>query len=95
MSRAIADNLNCALNREHPISKQWAAIIPPIPDNFCANRETLFKFLTTPLKPEIQDTFDKKMRKLVELKSVQTWFDISQGTTSEERFYHALRLLEQ
>jgi hypothetical protein len=24
MSRAIADNLNCGLNTEHPISKQWA-----------------------------------------------------------------------
>jgi len=35
------------------------------------------------------------MRKLAEPKSVQTWFDLSQGTTSEERFYNSLRLLEQ
>jgi copper chaperone CopZ len=95
MSRAIADNLNCALNREHPLSKQWAAVIPPIPDNFSADKETLFKFLTTPLKPELLDTHDRKMRKLMEPKSVQQWHDIATGATSEERFYNALRLLEQ
>jgi hypothetical protein len=95
MSRAIADNLNCALNREHPISKQWAKVIPPIPDNFSVDRETLFKFLTTPLKPEKEDTFDRRMKKLSEPKSVQQWFDIAQGATSEERFYNAVKLLEQ
>jgi dUTPase len=95
MSRAIADNLNCALNREHPISKQWAKEIPPIPDNFSVDRDTLFKFLTNPLKPEIQDTHDRRMRKLMEPKSVQQWFDISKGATSEERFYNSIRLLEQ
>jgi hypothetical protein len=95
MSRAIADNLNCGLNREHPISKQWAKEIPPIPDTFSVDRETLFKFLTKPLKPEIMDTYDRKMRKLAEPKSVQTWFDIAKGATSEERFYNAITLLEQ
>ena len=95
MSRAIADNLNCGLNREHPISKQWAKEIPPIPDTFSVDRETLFKFLTTPLKPEIMDTYDRKMRKLAEPKSVQTWFEIAKGATSEERFYNAITLLEQ
>jgi hypothetical protein len=95
MSRAIADNLNCALNREHPISKQWAKEIPPIPDNFSVDRDTLFKFLTTPLKPEIQDKHDRRMRKLSEPKSVQQWFDIAKGATSEERFYNSVRLLEQ
>jgi hypothetical protein len=48
MSRAIADNLNCALNREHPISKQWAKVIPPIPDNFSVDRETLFLPISAP-----------------------------------------------
>jgi hypothetical protein len=95
MSRAVADNLNCALNREHPISKQWAKVIPPIPDNFSVDRETLFKFLTTPLKPERQDTHDRRMRKLSEPKSVQQWFDISKGATSEERFYNSIKMLEQ
>jgi len=93
LSRAIADNLNCALNREHPLSKQWAAVIPPIPDNFNVGRETLFKFLTGTLKSEIQDTHDKKMRKLAKPKSVQTWFDLSQGTTSEERFYNTVEVI--
>jgi len=95
MSRAIADNLNCALNREHPISKQWAKEIPPIPDNFSVDRDTLFKFLTTPLKPEIQDKHDRRMRKLSEPKSVQQWFDTAKGATSAERFYNSVRLLEQ
>ena len=95
MSRAIADNVNCALNREHPLSKQWASILPPIPDNFSVNRDTLFKFLTTPLKPELLDTHDRRMRKLMEPKSVQQWFDVAKGATSEERFFNALRLLEQ
>ena len=59
------------------------------------DRETLFKFLTTPLKPEKEDTFDRRMKKLSEPKSVQQWFDIAQGATSEERFYNAVKLLEQ
>jgi hypothetical protein len=51
--------------------------------------------LTTPLKPEIQDKHDRRMRKLSEPKSVQQWFDIAKGATSEERFYNSVRLLEQ
>jgi len=51
--------------------------------------------LTNPLKPEIQDTHDRRMRKLMEPKSVQQWFDIAQGASSEERFYNSMRLLEQ
>jgi hypothetical protein len=55
LSRAIADNLNCNLTREHPLSKQWAAIIPPIPENFSVDNKTLYKFLTTSLQPESMD----------------------------------------
>lgn len=49
LSRAISENLNCALQRDHPISKKWAKHLPPIRDNFSVDNETLFKFLTTPL----------------------------------------------
>jgi len=34
LSRAIADNLNCSLPKEHPISKKWASAIPNLPDKF-------------------------------------------------------------
>ena len=30
MSRAIADNINCNLPKEHPISKKWAEVLPPL-----------------------------------------------------------------
>ena len=95
MSRAIADNINCTLPREHPISKKWAEKIPPINDKFNVDRETLFKFLTTPLKPEDQDPYSRTHKKLMEPKSVQTWYDLTKDTSSEERFNHAISLLEQ
>jgi hypothetical protein len=59
MSRAISDNINCALPKEHPISKKWAESIPSIKDTFCVSREALFKFLAEPLKPETQDIYDR------------------------------------
>ncbi len=71
--RAVSENLNCLIPREHPISKKWAAVLPPIPDNFSADNETLFKFLINPLKSEIQDTHDKRQRRLMEPWSVETW----------------------
>ncbi|RPH76228.1 MAG: hypothetical protein EHM77_09445, partial [Planctomycetaceae bacterium] len=43
LSRAIADNLNCNLAKEHPISKQWAAVLPPLPENFGVDNKTLYK----------------------------------------------------
>jgi len=95
MSRAIADNINCTLPREHPISKKWAEKIPPINDKFNVDRETLFKFLTTPLKPEDQDPYSRTHKKLMEPKSVQTWYDLTKDTSSEERFNQAITLLEQ
>ena len=95
MSRAIADNINCNLPKEHPISKKWAEVLPPIRDNFNVDRETLFKFLTDPLKPEEQDPYNRTHRKLMEPKSVQTWYDLTKDTSSEERFNNAITLLEQ
>jgi hypothetical protein len=95
MSRAIADNINCTLPREHPISKKWAEKIPPIKDNFNVDRETLFKFLTKPLTPENQNPHSRSHRRLSEPKSVQTWYDLTKETSSEERFNHAITLLEQ
>ncbi len=47
-SRAVSENLNCQIPRVHPISKKWAAVLPPIPDNFSVDNETLFKFLSNP-----------------------------------------------
>ncbi len=34
-------------------------------------------------------------RKLMEPKSVQTWYDLTKDTSSEERFNNAITLLEQ
>jgi hypothetical protein len=70
LSRAVAENLNCKIPREHPISKQWAQVLPPILDNFAIAHEMLYKFLTQPLKPEPQDLHDRTMRKLMEPKSI-------------------------
>jgi hypothetical protein len=59
MSRAVNDNISCALPREHPISKQWAKELPPLTDNFYVTRDALFEFLTRQLNPEAQDLGDR------------------------------------
>ena len=95
MSRAISENLNCNLPKEHPISKQWAKVLPPLHENFAVSRDSLFKFLTEPLKPESQDIFDRTHRKLQESKSIQEQFNDSLKITPEHKYYCAVRLLEQ
>ena len=45
-------DINCRLPKEHELSKQWAAVIPPVNENFKVDQPTLFKFLTTPLENE-------------------------------------------
>ena len=62
LSRAIADNLNCNLTKEQPISRQWAKVLPPIPDKFSFSHDTLYKFLTTPLQTEPQDLHDRTQK---------------------------------
>jgi hypothetical protein len=93
-SRAISENLNCNIQRLHPISKKWAAVIPPIADNFSVDNETLFKFLTTPLKPEREDIYNRAQCRLAEPCSTQTWFDLTSKACSEERFNEALNILK-
>ena len=95
LSRAIADNLNCNLSRDHPISKIWAQHLPKIPDNLKISHETLYEFLTTTLKPEPQDIYDRKQRKLMEPKTLQSAFDLSKDITPEEQYYQSMMLLEQ
>ena len=95
MSRAVADNINCSLAQEHPISKQWAEHIPPINDNFSVSRETIFKFLTQNLEPEAEDIFDRTQKRLTEPKSMREFFDISKEVTEEERYNNAITLLKQ
>ena len=41
MSHAISDNLQCGLNKEHPLSKTWAKVLPPIQENFAVTRDVL------------------------------------------------------
>jgi hypothetical protein len=95
LSRAIADNLNCNLTREHPLSKQWAAVIPPIPENFSVDNKTLYKFLTTSLQPEPMDIHNRIHRKLSEPKTLNEAFQLSQTISPEEKYFNALTLLEQ
>jgi hypothetical protein len=59
------------------------------------DNETLFKFLTNPLKSEIQDTHDKRQRKLMEPQSVQTWFDLTNEASGEKRFNETMEYLEE
>jgi len=95
LSRAVSDNLNCSLPREHPISKQWAQHLPPIPENFIISHSMLYKFLTEPLQPEPQDLHDRTHRKLAEPKSLQDVYNLSQTITPEQKYYAAITLLEQ
>ena len=95
LSRAISNNLNCNLSKEHPFSKQWAASLPPMPEKFSISHDVLYKFLTKPLTPEPQDLFDRSQRKLTEPKSLQEAFDLSQQHTPEEKYFAAISLLEQ
>ncbi len=94
-SRAVSENLNCQIPRVHPISKKWAAVLPPIPDNFSVDNETLLKFLSNPLKSEIQDTHNKSQRRLMEPRSVQTWFDLTNEASSEKRFNETMNFLKE
>ena len=95
LSRAIADNLNNKMPKEHPISKQWAKVLPPIPENFGVDHGTLYKFLTRPLQTEPQDTYNRELRKLMEPKSVFTMYKESQSQTPEQKFHSAQVLLHQ
>jgi hypothetical protein len=95
LSRAISDNLNCNLPSEHPISKQWAAVLPPIPEKFVVDHETIYKFLTHSLKPEKQDLHNRTIRTLNEPKTIQNFFNLSKDYTPEEKFNSAIALLEQ
>jgi hypothetical protein len=95
LSRAICDNLNCSLPKEHPISRQWAKVLPPLPDNFGVSHEILYKFLTEPLKSEPQDIYDRKIRKLIEPKSVINLYKESQDMTAEQKYHSAQTLLHQ
>jgi dUTPase len=95
MSRAVNDNISCALPREHPISKQWAKELPPLTDNFYVTRDALFEFLTRQLNPEAQDLGDRSHKKLMEPKTVQELYDLSKTVSPEEKYYSAIRLLDQ
>lgn len=95
MSRAISDNINCSLSREHPISKEWAKVLLPLTPNFGVDHDALFQFLTNNLKPEPQDLYDKQQRRLMEPKTVQQLFDLTKSMSDEQRYYNAIRLLEQ
>jgi hypothetical protein len=94
LSRAIQDNLNCHLPRQHPISKQWAKVLPPIPSRFGVSHEALFKFLTTPPQPEARDIYDRSHRKLMEPRTLQSVYDESSTLTPEDKFYNAVTMLE-
>jgi dUTPase len=95
LSRAIADNLNNKMPKEHPISKQWAKVLSPIPENFGVSHNILYKFLTRPLQSETQDIYNRQLRKLMEPKSVFTMYKESQAQTPEQKFHSAQVLLHQ
>ncbi len=95
LSRAICDNLNCTLPKEHPISRQWAKVLPTLPENFGVSHETLYKFLISPLQPEPGDIYDRKLKRLIEPKSVLTLYKESQSMTAEQKYYSAQTLLKQ
>jgi hypothetical protein len=95
LSRAICDNLQCSLPKEHPLSKQWAKVIPPIPNKFMIDHDTLYQFLTQTVKSEPQDIYERKIRKLNEPKTLQDVFDFTSHFTPEEKYNSAISLLEQ
>jgi hypothetical protein len=95
MSRAVNDNISCGLPREHPVSKEWAKVLPPLTDNFYVTRDALFEFLSKELKPEANDLGDRKHRSLMEPKPIQELYDMAQKVTPEEKYYSAIRLLDQ
>ena len=55
----------------------------------------MYEFLTTTLKPEPQDIYDRTQRKLMEPKTLQSAFDLSKDITPEEQYYQSMMLLEQ
>jgi hypothetical protein len=95
LSRAINENLNCALPKEHPISKEWAKSIPPIPEIFGVTHETLYKFLVSIPQPEHCDLYDRSHRRLQDPKILQTTLDHVMQNTPEERYNSAIVMLEK
>jgi len=95
LSRAIADNLNCSLTKEHPISRQWVQVLPPIPETFSINHDTLNEFLITPLRSELQDIYDRTHRRLMEPKNLNQIMKLYEHETPEQRYHSAIALLEQ
>lgn len=95
MSRAISDNLQCGLTKQHPISKQWAQQIPPLQKNFAVTKDALFKFLVEPLKPESQDIHNRDQKRLIEPKTFQQGYTESLLITPEHRYYCGLKMLEK
>jgi dUTPase len=94
LSRAITDNLNCSLPKEHPISKQWAKVLPPVPDKLGITHESLYKFLVSIPKTENIDIYDRSHRKLQDPKTLQAVMDIASNMTPEEKYNNALIMLE-
>jgi dUTPase len=69
--------------------------LPPLPENFGVSHEILYKFLTEPPKSEPQDIYDRKIRKLIEPKSVINLYKESQDMTVEQKYHSAQTLLHQ
>jgi dUTPase len=95
LSRAIADNLNCSLSKEHAISRQWAKVLPPMPEHFTISHDILYEFLTSPLKTEPHDIYDRSHKRLMEPKNITQMMQLYQKETPEERYHNAISLLEQ
>ncbi|MEI7489024.1 MAG: reverse transcriptase domain-containing protein, partial [Chryseobacterium sp.] len=95
LSRAISDNLNCDMPKEHPISRIWAQVLPPLPENYGISHDVLLQFLTKPLKPEPQDLHDRTHRKLNEPKSVEDIYNLSSLQTAEQTFHSIQVTLKQ
>jgi hypothetical protein len=69
--------------------------LPPLTDNFYVTRDALFEFLTRQLNPEAQDLGDRAHKKLMGPKTVQELYNLSKTVSPEEKYYSAIRLLDQ
>ena len=90
MSRSFENHFQ--ENTRHPLSKQQALTLPPLPKNFILDADNLLKYLSTRLNPEISDIHNKDSAHSTPPKILDIYRSLK-PPSPEERFYTVMKLL--
>ena len=76
------------------LSKKKARMLPPLPDKAFFDSNTLYKYLSEELPPEMSDHFDKKIKNPAVPRPLKHLSKLYKDRTPEENCYFASKLLE-